>query len=166
MEIWDIYDVNHNKTGKIIDRHIEYTQDGEYHLGVIVCILDKSKELLLQQRSFNKKTFPGKWSLTGGAVLSGETSKEGAIREVQEELNIDLSNDTLFDVGYYIDRNAIIDVYVAQVEREKLSIKLQSDEVINYNWFSLNEMNNYLIDNKIAQNAIKAIKMSLAYLEL
>ncbi len=165
MEKWDIYDINHNKTGKIIDRYVDYTQNGEYHLGVLVCILDKNKELLLQQRSFNKKTFPGKWSLTGGAVISGETSKEGAIREIQEELNINLPNNALLEVGYYIDRNAIIDVYMVQVEREKLNIKLQTDKVANYNWFSLNEINNYLIDNKIAQNAIKAIKMSLVYLK-
>ncbi len=99
-------------------------------------------------------------------MISGETSKEGAIREIQEELNINLPNNALLEVGYYIDRNAIIDVYMVQVEREKLNIKLQTDEVANYNWFSLNEINNYLIDNKIAQNAIKAIKMSLVYLKL
>ena len=32
MELWDVYDINRNKTGKVIDRHSnDRLSTGEYH---------------------------------------------------------------------------------------------------------------------------------------
>lgn len=41
MELWDVYDINRNKTGKIIDRRSgERLKDGEYHLVVEAIIIN------------------------------------------------------------------------------------------------------------------------------
>jgi len=45
--------------------------------------------LVLQQRSEGKDTFPGKWDCSvGGHVTAGDTVMETAVREVQEELGV------------------------------------------------------------------------------
>ena len=42
-------------------------------------------------RSDKKRWCPGMWEATGGAVDHGESSLEGAVREVREELGIELN---------------------------------------------------------------------------
>ena len=51
MELWDVYDVNRNYTGKVIDRHSdEKLNEGEYHLVVEAIIINSKAELLLNKR--------------------------------------------------------------------------------------------------------------------
>ena len=110
MEIWDLYDENKNKVGKDWIRG-EQIPDNYYHLVVHVWIKNKDGKYLISQRSVwsaykynnpykylisqrseNRKMHPLMWECVGGSVLKGETSLEGAIREVQEEVGINLSN--------------------------------------------------------------------------
>jgi ADP-ribose pyrophosphatase YjhB (NUDIX family) len=59
-------------------------------MGISVVLKSKGK-FLLQLRD-NKKWIknPNKWSLFGGGIKNGESSKEAAIRERKEELELDL----------------------------------------------------------------------------
>ncbi|MDD4124748.1 MAG: NUDIX domain-containing protein [Eubacteriales bacterium] len=63
---------------------------GDYHLVVQVWIVNSDDEYLLSQRSPNKG-FPLKWEPTGGSAVAGEDSLTSALREVKEELGIDLN---------------------------------------------------------------------------
>lgn len=90
MEIWDLYNKNRELIG--LD-HIRGTEipEGCYHLVVHVWIRNNKGEYLISQRSADRKSFPLMWECTGGSVLKGEDSLAGAIREVKEEVGIDLS---------------------------------------------------------------------------
>ncbi len=46
--------------------------------------------VLLIKRSKNRKYDAGKWCVPSGHIEPGETPKQAAIRELKEELNIDL----------------------------------------------------------------------------
>ena len=89
MEIWDLYDENRNPVGHT---HIRgnVIPEGCYHLVVHVWIRNSKGEYLISQRSANRPTFPLMWETTGGSVTAGEDSLTGAIREVKEEVGIDL----------------------------------------------------------------------------
>ena len=51
MELWDIYDKNRNKTGKVIDRNSnERLKEGEYHLVTEAIIMNNKGQLLLNRR--------------------------------------------------------------------------------------------------------------------
>ena len=76
-ELWDIYDENKNKTGKTAIRDVTIT-------GII---LNSKNEILISKRAMNKK-FGGMWECNGGSILAGETSKEGILRELKEELGV------------------------------------------------------------------------------
>lgn len=86
-ELWDIYDINKNKTGRIAERNAYNFQKGEYHIVVTGIIMNSKNEILISKRAKNKK-FGGMWECNGGSILSGETSLEGILRELKEELGI------------------------------------------------------------------------------
>ncbi|MGE7927870.1 NUDIX hydrolase [Lysinibacillus xylanilyticus] len=88
MEIWDVYDKNKNKTNK---RHVrgEKLAGGDYHVVVHVWIKNNKGEILLTKRHPDK-TYPNLWECPGGSILAGESSLDGAIREVKEEIGINL----------------------------------------------------------------------------
>jgi len=60
------------------------------HREIGVLIYDHDERVLLQQRSFKKKFFPGSWTTTAvGHVPAGKTPEEAAHMELMEELGFD-----------------------------------------------------------------------------
>jgi 8-oxo-dGTP diphosphatase len=53
-----------------------------------VVVFNKKGEVLVLQRSAKSKNNPNKWNFPGGHIDEGETHKEAAIRECQEEAGI------------------------------------------------------------------------------
>ena len=86
-EFWDIYDKNRNKTGKLAERDGYEFKDGEYHVVVTGIIFNSKYEILISKRASWKK-YGGLWECNGGSILAGETSLEGILRELKEELGI------------------------------------------------------------------------------
>jgi 8-oxo-dGTP diphosphatase len=58
---------------------------------IIVCcaIIEYNGKILLAQRS-HKMNNPGKWEFPGGKTESGETNEECIVREIREELNLEI----------------------------------------------------------------------------
>lgn len=86
-ELWDIYDKNKNKTGKTAERGNYQFKEGEYHIVVTGIIMNSKNEILITKRAAHKK-FGLMWECNGGSILAGETSLQGVIRELEEELGI------------------------------------------------------------------------------
>lgn len=63
-------------------------REGLIHRGAVVLVFRDNdlQEILLQKRSSNVAIKPGKWGLTGGHVMAGESYEEAAKREFSEEL--------------------------------------------------------------------------------
>ena len=67
--------------------------ENEYHLVATAIILNLKNEILISKRAETKKN-GGLWECGGcGSVLAGETSLEGVLREVREELGIHFEKD-------------------------------------------------------------------------
>lgn len=62
----------------------------EIKLVVACALIDIDGRVLLQQRSDGKE-HAGLWEFPGGKVDSGETTNDAIIRELKEELNIDVT---------------------------------------------------------------------------
>jgi isopentenyldiphosphate isomerase len=70
----------------------EVHQRGLQHRAVHVLIFNQRGELFLQQRSRTKECFPGRWdSSASGHLASGEAYDACAVREVREELGVELA---------------------------------------------------------------------------
>ncbi len=91
MEKWDLYTKYREKSGKEQIRG-EKIPNGFYHLVVHVWIRNCKGEYLISQRSVSRPTFPLMWECVGGSVLMGESSIDGALREVKEEVGLWIYN--------------------------------------------------------------------------
>ncbi len=90
MELLDVLDENGNKTGEVEERSEVYRK-GLWHRSSHIWIINDNNELLVQRRNPYKATFPNLWAISvAGHVDSGETSLDTAIRELKEEVNLDV----------------------------------------------------------------------------
>ena len=127
-ELLEVYNGNAEKTGKVVVRGTRL-QRGEYSLSVHMFIYNKSGQFLLQKRSKLKKTLPGIWSVTCGAVAAGEDSVTAGIREAMEELGLALSPEDLVFEGQVRRRRSFIHLYFVKKEFELRDFVLQKEEV-------------------------------------
>ena len=89
MELRDLYDENKKVTGLTFVKG-EQVPKGYYYLIVAIYIQNSKGEFLIQKRVERKG---GKWATTAGHPKAGESSLEGLITEVREEIGIDLRGD-------------------------------------------------------------------------
>ena len=87
-ELWDVYDADGNKTGRV-HRRAEPLRPGDRHLCVHVWIRDPAGDYLITRRAPGK-SLPGLWECTGGCALAGEDGLTAALREVREETGLAL----------------------------------------------------------------------------
>ena len=95
MEYIDIFDENNNPIGEKKEKQQAH-EDGNFHRTVHVWIINDKNELLLQKRSATKNTHPNCWDISGaGHIKAGETISDGAIRELKEELGVEIEEKDL-----------------------------------------------------------------------
>lgn len=146
LEFWDLYNENREKTNLQHQRG-NAIAPGLYHLVVSIWIKNHDGNYLMSQRHPNK-TYPKCWECTGGSVLSGETSLQGALREVKEELGITLEGSAgqLIRSEHREATQDFYDVWLFHSNATLSDLVLQKEEVINAKWMSKHEIKN-LFDN-------------------
>ncbi|MHC1694093.1 MAG: GNAT family N-acetyltransferase [Eubacteriales bacterium] len=144
-EIWDIYDSNHIKTGRYIERG-KGVPVGDYHLVVQVWKHNNKGEWLIDKRSSTRGTsIDGKWETTGGAVVAGEDSLTAALRETKEELGIylDPHNGVLFHTTARFGndgRSWLQDAWVFKCNCSIEDIRFQENETCEARWATSEEI--------------------------
>ena len=130
MEYWDIYDKDGNFTGRKKGNYEKWDKD-EYHLATEVWVINSKKQILIQQRSEKCQLLPGIWALTTGRVVSGETTRQGCIRELKEELGIEAKEEECNLVKSLLKNRLgmIWDIYFLRKDVELEDVTLQKEEV-------------------------------------
>jgi 8-oxo-dGTP pyrophosphatase MutT (NUDIX family) len=136
MEYRDLYDKNRVPTGEKIERH-EAVPAGKYYVTVMVFVENSKGEILLQRRSASKG---GQWATTGGHPKSGETSVEGMIAEIKEELGICVDETELTLYKTIQTEDDFVDLYSLKKDIDCGEMKLQDEEVQDVAWFSKQEI--------------------------
>lgn len=79
----------------------EVHAQGLFHRAVHIVVTRPDGAVLMQQRSMQKDTSPGKWTTScSGHVDAGENYEAAAIRELSEEIGVFLSKaETLREIG-------------------------------------------------------------------
>jgi isopentenyldiphosphate isomerase len=94
-EYLDILDPQGNQTGKNCLKSVAH-QEGYYHATVHVWFYTNDHKILLQKRGSNKKTYPNYWDVSvAGHVHAGESIKDAALREVEEEIGLTIQEKDL-----------------------------------------------------------------------
>lgn len=142
MEKRDLYDINRNLIVKTVEKG-QKIPNNTYIMMVVIFIQNDNNEFLIQKRSTDKG---GKWATTGGHPKSGETSLQGVITEVKEELGIEINNPILFKQAN--GKDTICDLYYIKKNINIEDITLQREEVDNVKWASINEINDLMNNNE------------------
>lgn len=149
MEVWDLFDENRRPLGKQAGRR-EPIVKGEFHIVVVVCVINEQNEILLTLRSPDKEKYPGTWENTGGALEAGEESRTAAVRELFEETGIRVRENELHLLDSQMEESAFIDVYVVRKSVPVEKIRLQEGETVDARWVSLDEFCRLGEEEKIA----------------
>ena len=146
IEKRDLYDVNRNLTGETISKG-EYIPPDRYILVVLVFIQNSAGKFLIQKRS---KVKDGKYASTGGHPKSGETSLQGIITEIKEELGLRILPDELDLIfsGREDSKQVFFDIYYIKKDFNICDLTLQQEEVESVEWISLKQIKQ-LIDNDL-----------------
>lgn len=162
MELWDIYDINKNKTGRTMVRNDWTMKEGDYYLSVLGVIHRPDGRFLITRRAMDKAWAPGWWEIPGGGVKAGETSFEAVCREVLEETGVDVSK---AEGGYRFcyhrenkGQNYIVDIYRFEMNITDRDVRLQTDEDIDGKFATLDEIKAIAEEGKFLHySSIKAI---------
>ena len=139
MELVDLYDENREPLGRVAERHAKKAP-GEYRMVVHVCIFNGLGQMLIQQRSPEKTIWPELWDVSiGGGVDAGETSRQGAVREVGEELGYDLDLIGLRPAVTVNFEGGFDDFFVVTRDLDLGDLRLQKEEVSDVRWATLEE---------------------------
>ena len=164
MELLRVVDKNGNFTGEIFDR--EYIHDNNLlHNEVSVFILNSNKEILLQKRSVLKRFSPGKWGLCAGHVSYDETLEDAALREIKEEIGLDIGVGDLNPIGDKLvllyDKGAHITYhYYIKVDKSADDFIIQKEELSEVKWFLIDDVID-MIKNKDESITLKENRLDL-----
>ena len=164
MELWDLYDENRRKLGRTIERGKELNP-GEFHLVAAIWTADKDGNLLLTKRSPEKEFFPNEWENSGGSVLAGETSAEGAIRELFEETGIKTATEDLILLGSCQEENSHVDTYLVLRDASMPRVTLQKGETADYMWVSFERYRQMADAGEVIEPAVRQTRPLLEQME-
>lgn len=100
-ELVDILDSNGNFTGEVAMKSVAHRK-GWFHSTVHIWLYTKDQTILVQQRGRNKDTHPLLWDVSvAGHIGAGEEIEIAAIREVEEEIGLDISKNNLEKIGVF-----------------------------------------------------------------
>lgn len=140
MELWNVLDQYRHLTERIHERGQEM-QAGDYHLVVHVWIINDQGQFLIQKRQPWKKGWSGMWDCAAaGSAILGDSSEQAAVREVKEELGIELdlnSGEKLFTVKFSCGFD---DVWFVRQNVEIETLCLQEEEVADAKWVTTHEI--------------------------
>lgn len=140
MELWDVYDLNRNKTNRTTIRGNEL-QPGDYHLVVHVCIFNSNGEMLIQQRQPFKVGWSNMWDITvGGSAVSGDSSQTAAQRELYEEIGLELDFENIRPHLTMHFERGFDDIYLIEKDVDLHTLRLQYEEVQDVKWASEEEI--------------------------
>jgi len=138
MEYIDIVTKDGKPTGKSELKSVIH-QKGYYHHTAHIWFYTANGDLLLSQRSAKKTICPLMWDVSvAGHIDAGETSKQAAIRETEEEIGLTISENNLQKIGVFecfqTYENGIIDnefhnTFIAELKVPLSKLVLQEEEV-------------------------------------
>lgn len=107
---------------------------------VAAVIKDENEKILITQRNLNKAQ-GGLWEFPGGKIEPNETRENAIVREIKEELDIDI------EVKAYLSEKVFNypekDINLIALECKKINGEIRLLEHEDYKWVLKNELDNF-----------------------
>ena len=138
VEIWDLVDKDGRRTGvKCARSDRDKIPSGSYHPCVEIWVT--AGERLLITKRHPDKSEGLKYDVPDGAVLSGESIIDGAVRELYEEVGILTDSHSLEHLGSISVGKVYAASYILRLDALP-EIKLQPSEVVKYRLVTVDEL--------------------------
>jgi len=124
-----------------------------------IFILNSQNQILLV-KSYK---WPNIWAVPGGHIEWGESIAHTAVREAKEEVGLDITFEKIISVAEFINdphfykQKHFIAIQCLCKTTTDTVLKLDNDEIQDYQWFDLNTAINLSNLLDISKNAIKKI---------
>jgi len=126
----------------------------QFGLGVFIFFFNKnfSKILLLKRNKEKREKWGADWGNIGGKIEFGETSIQACLREIKEEIGINLNQELLKllfvkETPDFLKTIHGLHFVYATIFNEESIIQINS-ESDSYGWFELDNLPNNMIDSR------------------
>ncbi len=145
-------------TGEIVSKKDAH-KNGFWHRAAHVWFVNSNNEILLQKRADNIESHPGEYDISAaGHLVAGDSFIKGALREVKEELGVELEEKDLVKIGElhsestqhegrYINKE-YNDVYVVKKDIPISDFVIQESEVSLVKYLSLEEFKKWIREKR------------------
>lgn len=181
MELLDLLNPDGTKSGIVRERGVAHTEGG-LHGTVHTWIIRKNEsgsfDVLLQKRSPQKESNPGRYDISSaGHVASGDGYLCSALRELEEELGIAAKEEDLKfagirggrfeDVfhGKHFVNEELCHIYIYEKPVDTDMLKLQESEVESVRWMEWEELRKRMWEGTI-EHCILDEELELLYEEV
>ena len=148
-ELIDIINNKGENTGKTCMKSYAH-KNGILHASAHIWIFNEMGEILIQQRASDKDTFPNLWDISvAGHISAGEKPLTSAIREVEEEVGLSVSENQLTFIDTYRKKvehsqelidNELHYIYMCKLNFDVNLLKPQTEEVLAIKMIHLNDL--------------------------
>lgn len=156
-ELIEIITLEGKPTGKSALKS-EIHAKGHYHNTAHIWFYTKKGDVLLAQRAASKTIYPLLWDVSvAGHIDSGENIRQGAIREIREEIGLQISINELHKIGVFECfqnyPNGIIDnefhhTFLVELLVDFSSLVFQEEEVEELKMVTISEFITLLENSK------------------
>jgi len=123
---------------------------------VVAGVIYKNNKFLIAQRNL-KKAQGGLWEFPGGKVEKNESYESALIREIKEEIGIDVDKKDILFIGASTSINVnkekdilnkhFNEYYIVNKDIDVSSLTLQTEEVSDAKWFEKDDIINRINNN-------------------
>lgn len=112
---------------------------------VTAAIIREGDQILIAQRKSDTPIEPGKWEFPGGKVEHGEHPQDCLVREIKEELNLDIRVEKLFDMAshVYTANEGAVHIVLLAYFCTRLGGELKPLDVKDVRWIPVRDLTRY-----------------------
>lgn len=158
MEYLQLFNENKEMLNEKIDRELKKTLTGNKYFMIILLFIENDNKFLLQTTSKQKDS---EIATTGGHVEYGYNGLQTTIKEAKEELGLELLPNELNNIDTIKYNNCFIEIYHTNKIIDTTKLKLQTEEVESVNWYTIEDINELINNNKLRKSNIEPFKKVL-----
>ena len=158
MEYLQLFNENKEMLNEKIDRELKKTLTGNKYFMIILLFIENDNKFLLQTTPKQKDS---EIATTGGHVEYGYNGLQTTIKEAQEELGLELLPNELNYIDTIKYNNCFIEIYHTNKIIDTTKLKLQTEEVESVNWYTVDDINELISNNKLRKGNIEPFKKVL-----
>ena len=159
MEYLNLYD---NKGNLLKEKGIRGVKTDKLKGISSIFIENSNGDFLIQKTSKSRNSV---YATTGGHVTYGSDFYDTIIREVKEELGVDISGENIIKVHNYISEHYFITLFYLKKDIDINDLKLQKEEVEYVKWLDRKTINELINNNKLREATIDGYKYILNFKE-